>query len=162
AAVSILLVMANARILRRIAPAALIPWLCAASGAGLLVSWAILLTYPRVAGPLVYLIVSGLGPMLGPGFWLIASQRFDPRTPKQRFGQIAGAGTLGGLGGGLLAERVAAIASINLMLPLLAGLGFVAAWQLRSLAGKDGGLLLPRVQPDSELAAEAPQSGLRI
>ena len=46
---------------------------------------------------LVYLQISGLGPMLGSGFWLIASERFDPRTAKQRFGQIAGVGTLGGL-----------------------------------------------------------------
>jgi len=163
AAVSILLVLVNARILRRVPPATLIPWLCAVSSGGLLLSWALLLMYPRVAGPLVYLIVSGLGPMLGSGFWLIASERFDPRTAKQRFGQIAGAGTLGGLAGGLLAERVAAVASIDVMLPVLAALGFIAAWQLRTLAARDTGRrALPRVQPDAELAAEAPQSGLRI
>ena len=46
--------------------------------------------------------------MLGSGFWLMASERFDPRTAKRHFGQIAGAGTLGGLVGGLLSERVAA------------------------------------------------------
>jgi len=49
-----------------------------------------------------------IGPMLGSGFWLVASERFDPRSAKKRFGQIAGVGTLGGLMGGLLAERVAA------------------------------------------------------
>src|SRR6476646_9683932 len=65
AAVSILLVLANARILRRVSPATLIPGLCAVSGGGLLVSWGLLLTSPLVAGPLVYLIVSGVGPMLG-------------------------------------------------------------------------------------------------
>jgi hypothetical protein len=162
AAVSILLVLANARILRRVPPATLIPWLCAVSGAGLLASWGLLVTFPRVAGPLVYLIVSGLGPMLGSGFWLIASERFDPRTAKQRFGQIAGAGTLGGLAGGLLAERVAAIASIDQLLPVLSVLCFLAAWQLRTLAARDGSLSSLRVQPDPELAAEAPQSGLRV
>jgi hypothetical protein len=162
AAVSILLVMANARILRRVPPATLIPWLCAASGVGLLVSWGLLLMYPRVAGPLVYLIVSGVGPMLGSGFWLIASERFDPRTAKRRFGQIAGAGTLGGLAGGLLAERVAAVASIDMMLPVLAALCFVAAWQMRTLAGTQARPLLGHLQPDAELAAEAPQSGLRV
>jgi hypothetical protein len=162
AGVSILLVMANARILRRIPPATLIPWLCAASGGGLLLSWGLLLMYPRVAGPLVFLIVSGVGPMLGSGFWLIASERFDPRTAKRRFGQIAGAGTLGGLAGGLLAERVAAVASVGAMLPVLAALGFLAAWQLRTLAATQTRPLGWRVQPDAELAAEAPQSGLRV
>jgi hypothetical protein len=162
AAVSILLVMANARILRRVPPATLIPWLCAASGAGLLLSWGLLLMSPRVAGPLVYLIVSGVGPMLGSGFWLIASERFDPRTAKRRFGQIAGAGTLGGLAGGLLAERVAAVASVGMMLPVLAALCFVAAWQMHTLAVTAARPLLGRVQPDAELAAEAPQSGLRV
>ena len=39
--------------------------------------------------------------MLGSGFWLIASERFDPHTAKKVFGQIAGAGTLGGMLGGL-------------------------------------------------------------
>jgi ATP:ADP antiporter, AAA family len=162
AAVSIALVMANARILRRVPPARLIPWLCAASGGGLLVSWGVLLMSPPLAGPLVYLVVSGVGPMLGSGFWLIASERFDPRTAKQRFGQIAGAGTLGGLAGGLLAERVAAIASIDLMLPVLAAFGFLAAWQMRTLAAAQVRPSPARVQPDAELAAEAPQSGFRV
>ena len=52
---------------------------------------------PDAAAIIVYLHISGVGPLLGSGFWLIASERFDPRTAKQRFGQIAGAGTLGGL-----------------------------------------------------------------
>ncbi len=50
--------------------------------------------------------MSGVGPLLGSGFWLIATERFDPHTAKKRFGQIAGAGTVGGLIGGLVAERV--------------------------------------------------------
>ena len=40
--------------------------------------------------------------MLGSGLWLILSERFDPHSAKRYFGQIAGAGTLGGLAGGLL------------------------------------------------------------
>ena len=44
---------------------------------------------PDVAAVVVYLQISGVGPMLGSGFWLIATERFDPHTAKRRFGQIA-------------------------------------------------------------------------
>ena len=86
---------------------------------------------------LVYLHISGVGPLLGSGFWLIASERFDPRTAKQRFGQIAGAGTLGGL-----LERAArrtrrgAASASPAMLPVLAAFHFVSAWQVRRLADR--------------------------
>src|SRR6476646_8485020 len=55
----------------------------------------------RVVAPamLVHLQVSGAGPMLASGFWLITSEAFSPRTAKKGFGRIAGAGTLGGLAG---------------------------------------------------------------
>ena len=65
--------------------------------------------FPKTIACLVYLQVSGVGPILGSGFWLIASERFNPRSAKQSFGGITAAGTLGGLAGGLLAERVAAV-----------------------------------------------------
>ena len=93
---------------------------------------------PRLAARLVYLQISGLGPMLGSGFWLIATERFDPHTARQHFGQIAGVGTLGGLGGALVAERVAAILGVAAMLPMLAALNLFCAWQIRRLAGPTG------------------------
>ena len=48
------------------------------------------------------------------------------------------------------------------MLPLLAALGFVAAWQMRRLASAAAPPSHPRVQPDAEFAAEPPQSGFRV
>ena len=54
----------------------------------------------------------GLPCFLASGFWLIASERFDPHTAKKRYGHIAAAGTLGGLLSALATERVAAI-SLN-------------------------------------------------
>src|SRR6185295_1369536 len=89
---------------------------------------------PAIAAVVVYLHISGVGPLLGSGFWLISSERFDPRTAKRRFGQIAGAGTLGGLLSALVAERVAAVFGVAAMLPVLAVLHMVSAWQVRRLA----------------------------
>jgi hypothetical protein len=82
---------------------------------------------------LVYLHISGAGPLLASGFWLIASERFDPRTAKRRFGQITGAGTLGGLFGALVAERVATLSGVPAMLLILAALQFLGAWLVRRL-----------------------------
>lgn len=106
AAVSMCLVAVTSRGLRSVSPAAFVPLAFAVSAALLLLEWLLVPFAPRAAAVLVYLQVSGVGPLLGSGFWLIATERFDPRTAKKRFGQIAGAGTLGGLAGGLVAERV--------------------------------------------------------
>src|SRR5262245_39177080 len=86
--VSILAVVWNTRVARRIAPATLVPASFALSGVlflleSLLRSWA-----PVSTAVLVYLHVSAAGPVLGSGFWLIASERFDPRTAKKRYGHI--------------------------------------------------------------------------
>src|SRR5258705_1343710 len=132
--VSIVLVGLNSRATRSISPSILVPISFAISGAGFLLEW--LLTYKArsPAAVIVYLHISGIGPLLGSGFWLISSERFDPRTAKRRFGQIAAAGTLGGLLSALLAERVAALLGVAAMLPFLAALHVLSAWQVRRLA----------------------------
>src|SRR4030095_8356034 len=119
AAFSILLVFASSRGLRKTSPATFVPVAFAVSAALLLASWLLALVMPAVAAQAVYLQISGLGPMLGSGFWLIATDRFDPHTAKQHFARIAAVGTLSGLAGALLAERVAALYGVAVMLPIL-------------------------------------------
>ena len=161
-AVSILLVATTASIVAKRRPSQFVPALFGASAFLLLVEWALTLVAPRTAVVLVYLHVSGFGPMLGSGFWLIASERFDPRTAKQRFGQIQGAGTFGGLLGALLTERVAAVFGIAAMLPALAALNILCAWKVRQLAGTSDGAGLDRLEVAPDLAPVAPVSGLRV
>ena len=79
-AVSILLVVASSKGLSRLTSAAFVPLAFAVSALLFLIEWALLNAAPRVAAVGVYLHVSGLGPMLGSGLWLILSERFDPRT----------------------------------------------------------------------------------
>ena len=43
-------------------------------------SQALVDTAPKLAATGLYLQISGIGPMLGSGFWLLASERFDPHT----------------------------------------------------------------------------------
>jgi hypothetical protein len=133
-ACSILLVVANARASRRVQPATWVPALFVVSGVLFLAEWLLRSYAPLSVAVAVYLHISGAGPVLASGFWLIASERFDPHTAKQRFGHIAAAGTFGGLMSALVTERVAAWFGVPAMLPLLAGLQFLSAWYVRETA----------------------------
>jgi len=158
---SILLVVLNAKWLRNVSPVTFVPLLFTGSAVLLLLEWALVAAAPVVAGVVVYLHVSGAGPMLGSSFWLVATERFDPRTAKRRFGQITAAGTMGGLMGGLIAERVAALSGVGTMLPVLAALNLACAWQIRQLAEPLERLRRP-IELSPELAAEPPRSGLQV
>ena len=144
-------------------PGAFVPLAFAVSAVLLLLEWLLVPVAPRMAAVLVYLQVSGVGPLLGSGFWLIATERFDPRTAKKRFGQIAGAGTLGGLVGGLVAERVGVVLGVAAMLPVLAAANLYCGWVIRRLA-----MSYERAAPagaadvSPDLAPEPPRSGLRV
>ena len=167
AVLSMGLVLASARGLRALSPATFVSLAFAASAALLLAEWALVPVVPRFAATAVYLQISGVGPMLGSGFWLIATERFDPHTAKKRFGQIAGVGTLGGLAGGVLAERVAAGFGVSAMLPILAAINLVAAWQIRQFGATLGPTREQRARDAAaevapELAPEPARSGFRV
>ena len=79
------------------------------------------------AAILVYLHLTGVGALLVSGFWAIVNERFDPSTARRTIGEITAGGSLGGLLGGLLPERVGAVLPLTAMLPILAGLQLLAA-----------------------------------
>ena len=158
---SIALVALTARGVSRLSPARFVSWAFAVSAVLLVLEWALTYRQPSLAAVLVYLHISGLGPILGSGFWLVTTERFDPRTAKKKFGQIAGGGTFGGLLGGLLAERVAVLAGVGAMLPMLGILNLICAWQVRRLMPE------PASPPQSEgfsadLTPESAWSGMRV
>src|SRR5687767_2395699 len=162
-AFSILLVALSSKMLVRLTPVTFVPMAFGANAAFLLLEWLLTPIAPAAAACAVYLQISGLGPMLGSGFWLIASERFDPHTARHQFGRITGVATLGGLAGAIVAERVAAMSGIVAMLPLLAIVNIICAWQVRQLARS--GYRTPardRMDDAPELAAESPASGLRV
>ncbi len=119
--------VALARIMSRSRPATLVPRLFALSALLLLAEWALAIQSRRPAAILLYLHFTGLGALLVSGFWAIVNERFDPRTARQTIGHITAGGSLGGLLGGVLPERVGATYSLLAMLPILAGLHLVAA-----------------------------------
>jgi hypothetical protein len=164
-ATSILLVIASSKVLRQLTPGAFVPLSFTVSAILLMGEWVLVHWAPRAAAVALYVHVSGLGPMLGSGFWLLLSERFDPRSAKVHFARIGGAGTLGGLAGGVLAERVASGFDIAVMLPILSGLNLLCAALAATLAAEAGTGPSQRRHPVEiapELSPEAPRSGLRV
>jgi hypothetical protein len=164
AACSILLVWIHARIGRSVAPRDLVPASFVVSGALFLIEWMCRSQAPSAIAVMVYLHVSGMTPLLASGVWLITSERFNPRTAKKGFGRVAAAGTLGGLFGTLLSERVAAIFGGPSMLLTLSASQFATAWLVRMLANSAHAAV-----SDEDATAEVPvategpaRSGLRV
>src|SRR5262249_20132609 len=91
---------------------------------------------PMIA--LVYLHLVGLGAILLSGYWSVAGEVFDPREARLQFGRITAAGTGGGIVGGILAERCAALFGGEALLLLLAALHLGAWAALRSSALSSG------------------------
>jgi ATP:ADP antiporter, AAA family len=111
-----------ARLLARFSPAVIVPVSLAASAAGHLVEYLCLGVARDITVVILYFHIVGFGAILLSGFWSVVNESFDPREAKLRFGRIAGAGTAGGIAGGLLAERFAALVSTDSLVLLLATL----------------------------------------
>jgi AAA family ATP:ADP antiporter len=127
---SILVALLSAKLVHRFGPYRLIPSVYLL-GAGLhLLEWLLLSAFPRPAAAFIYVHIMALGPVMLSGFWALASERFDPREARRRFGQITAFGTLGSLAGGLMAERVATLTSSTDLLILLAVLQVAASFAL--------------------------------
>jgi hypothetical protein len=159
ALVSIALVLIGSRVFGRVAPEVWVPASFATTALLHLVVWFSSSHAPGPAARILYVLVSGIGPVLGSGFWLIVSEQFDPHTAKRAFGPIEGAGTLGGLLGGLAAARLAMAVDISAMVPLVAALNLGCAWSTRRLARSAAGT--GGAAPRSASSAR-PRSGLRV
>jgi len=124
---SIVAVLFTSRAMMRLTPERLVPVSFAVSAGLQIVIWLLIDTFPRACAVVVYLQSVSLGSLLTSGFWSMINERFDPRTAKKLVGRIAGAGTLGGMLGGVVAERVAANFSLGQMLPVLGIYHFACA-----------------------------------
>jgi AAA family ATP:ADP antiporter len=117
---SILIALFSAKLVHRFGPYRLIPSVFLLGASLHVAEWTLLATFPRPVTAFLYLHIMALGPVMLSGFWALASERFDPREARRRFGQIAAFGTLGSMAGGIMAERVAALSSSADLLILLA------------------------------------------
>ena len=155
---SVLTVLYAVRRISRQGPWKFIPALFGGSTMLLLIEWALIGPAQPAVAVIVYLHFTILGALLISGFWSMVNERFDPRTAKRQIGRIGAAGTVGGVVGGLLAERTAVMFSIDTMLPVLAGLHLVATLMTRSLRASRP----PRPAPVRPPAPVSTFEGLRL
>lgn len=121
------LVLFTSRALGRIGPARLMPILCLGSAGLLIAEWLTIDRWPRLATAVVYFHLAAVGPVLVSGFWSTINERFEPRAAKRRIGTIGLGATLGGVLGGVIAERTAHLASSTAILMILGGLHIACA-----------------------------------
>lgn len=141
AALAVVFVLLFARAMGRFGPLRLVPAGFFLSAVAHAAEYSFLADAPALWSVLVYLHIVGLGAILLSGFWSQMAESFDPRAAKQVFGRIAGAGTLGGIAGGLMAERVAALFTASSVLLLLAALHLLCAIVLATVRGGSPGSL---------------------
>jgi len=135
---SVIASIVGSRMFVRLGPHRVAPVAFALSGVLQLAEWALLGYSPRGAACLIYLHVVAFGAVLLSGFWSLMNESYEPRSAKQLFGRISGVGTLGGLLGGLVAERVAAWFGASDVVLVLAVLHLVCAVLLWSVARAPG------------------------
>jgi len=127
AVVSLAIIPLSGRAMAALGPSRTVPLGLAISAVFLLGAWALAGQFPRAVAAAVYLHVSSVGSVLISWFWSLINERFDPRSAKHYVARIAGGATLGGLLGGVLAERLARPVGLTGMLPVLAGLHLLCA-----------------------------------
>jgi ATP:ADP antiporter, AAA family len=139
AALSALLAILSARLFRAWGPANILPPLLALNAFGFIAEHAALAVAPRTTALILYLHISAVTGLIISGFWSVVNERFDPHTLRLSVSRIALGGTVGGIVGGVTAERVAALADARqtlLALAALSGLGALMVWMVGGPVGK--------------------------
>jgi ATP:ADP antiporter, AAA family len=131
---SIIVAIFSTKLLHRFGPYRLIPAGFLLGAVLHVAEWMLLSSFPQAVAAFIYIHIMALGPVMLSGFWALASERFDPREARRRFGQITAFGTLGSLAGGLMADRVAVLSSSADLLILLAVLQLACSLALLRFA----------------------------
>lgn len=125
AVLSIILGLVFSRLLSRFSPARVVPYAVLLSGLMHAAEYVLLPSFRDAVVTFSYLHMVGFGAILLSGFWSVTNEAFDPREAKLRFGRIAGAGTAGGILGGVAAERTVYLFSTEALLLLLCGIHII-------------------------------------
>ncbi|MBA3465074.1 MAG: hypothetical protein H0T46_34390 [Deltaproteobacteria bacterium] len=127
AVTSLPVILVAGRLLHRFGPARLVPLANLFSAAMLVVEWLLLESFPRPAAVMVFIHLSTAAAVLVSGFWSIVNERFDVQTAKRHIGRIGMGATLGGIMGGVIAERTAVYLPADMVLLVLAVMQAVCA-----------------------------------
>lgn len=140
--------------LGRSAPLRVAPLVFTASALLFALEWFVLERAPTLAAAGLYLHVTGLVPVVVSAFWSVVNERFDPQETRRVMSRMAAAAALGGVAGGLAAERVASLGSLDVLLPGLAAFSLACAVGARAVGATTHSL------PHEDAAAT--QSGVEL
>ena len=132
AVLSLPVIILAGRLLARFGPAKLVPLANIVSAGMLVVEYLLLESFPRPAAVMVFIHLSTAAAVLVSGFWSIVNERFDVQTAKRHIGRIGMGATLGGILGGVVAERTAVYLPHDMVLLVLAVLQAICAIALYS------------------------------
>lgn len=127
ALLSMLAVVVMSRLLLQFGPWRIVPGAYLLSATLFIATWSLYGTSPELAALTLYLQMAVFGAVLISGFWSVVNERFDPHTAKRTIAQVAAAATLGGVVGGVIADRVAALLDARAMIAVLGGLHCICA-----------------------------------
>ena len=159
AALSLPIILLTGRLMVRFGPARLIPVMNAASGLFAIGEWLLLGSYPRPIAVLVFFHLSTASAVLVSGFWSIINERFDIRSAKRHIGSIGLGATLGGILGGVIAERSAVYFERDAILLVLAALQLTCAAALFAMGRGAAPVHVPVPVPSTGEAKE-PKDGM--
>ncbi len=122
AALSAIAVLTVSRAMTRHSPAHVVPWMFGVSALLFVGEWFLGVWAVRLATAVFYVHMGAFGATVISSFWSLVNERFDPHTAKRVIGRIASGGTLGGIGGSVIAWRASASLGSSGLFLLLAGL----------------------------------------
>jgi hypothetical protein len=128
---SLPIILVAGRLMVRWGPARLIPVVNVASAALAVGEWLLIGRAPRAIAVVVFFHLATLGGVLVSGFWSMVNERFDVQSAKRHIARIGIGATLGGIFGGVIAERAAVYLAPDAILLVLAGLQLTCAVTLR-------------------------------
>ena len=110
----------SGRMLMRFGPVRVVPGVLASSAILFAAEWTLVRSVPHTASVLLYFHSNVLGGIAISALWSLLNERFDPHSAKPLMARVAAAATVGGLIGGLGAERAAALLPQGALLLVLA------------------------------------------
>jgi len=135
AALSLASVGASSGAMARWAPARVLPAALVVSAVLLVLEWLLALVSPAAAGLALYLHVALFGATLLSAFWLLAGERFDPRSAKHALSRMAAAANAGAVLGGAIAWAAGRALGLAAVLPILAAMTAAAWLGVRGMGG---------------------------
>jgi hypothetical protein len=137
AALALPLIILAGKLMVRFGPHRLVPAMNAVSGVVAIVEWLLISHYPRPIAVITFIHLNIASAILVSGFWSIVNERFDITSAKRHIGQIGMGATLGGILGGVIAERTAVYLEPDAILGVLGGMQLVCAVTLYAFGRGD-------------------------